>query len=455
MTRRRSMSLALAAVTAALMFPAGALAGWEEQDPAGGNHPAGYGNAPDQPTGGSSSSSSDSCKWTVKGRLYVKDPTLDGIGDGDPLPGVAVRVSGADWAGNLAGLFGTWNTVYTNADGEFTVTHTECDPRRVKVEAMFQSKSGDLRVLGPASPKWYELKDTGELEDAYTIDLGGEPFGGETGDQALGQARTDAQTWALYRKAIDYVNGLGHSFLNDVTVNNPASITANDNSSWTDPTFHEIRIAPNNQNSRWNMLHELGHAWAYPRETGEDCLIPGALGPNGTHDQRETPCVAFNEGFADYFASKLDEAMVNARLVVPSDSSWSVPHSRHYLASEGLHDLDDVNHNELGYDQAFRVLTQPDITRELFGGSGNWTAAYTGPSCSGRGVPSGVDDLADALKVVGDASDQFAAGDAPSVRKLFDRAADRLSAFDAADADAFVKIVDPKSTDEPHSLYGC
>jgi hypothetical protein len=455
---RRSMSLALAAVAAALMFPAGALAGWEEQDPAGGNHPAGYGNAPDQPTGSSSSGSSSSCKWTVKGRLYVKDPTLDGIGDGDPLPGVEIRVSGASSWGSWADAFGTWSTVHTNSNGEFTVTHTECDPRRVLVEARFESAGGDLRVLGPASPGWYELKDTGELEDARTVDLAGEPFGGETGDQAAGQARTDAQTWLLYRRAIDYVGSLGHPFLNDVTVNNPASVTANDDSSWTDPVLHGIHIAPNNQNSRWNMLHELGHAWAYPRESGEDCLIPGALGPNGTHDLRETPCVAFNEGFADYFASKLDEAMVMAGLVVPMHSSWSVPYSRALMVSEDLDDLDDANHNELGYDQAFRVLTQPDVTRELFGngmGSNTWAGAYTGASCIGRGVPSGLDDLSDALKVFGDANDQFAAGDAPSVQKLFDRADDRLSAFDASDADAFVKIVDPKSNDEPHSLYGC
>jgi hypothetical protein len=86
---------------------------------------------------------------------------------------------------------------------------------------------------------------------------------------------------------------------------------------------------------------------------------------------------------------------------------------------------------------------------------GTWALPYSGPSCFGHGVPSGLGDLADGLRVLGDASDQFAAGDSPSMAKLFDRADDRLSGFDATDADDYVKFVDPKSIEEPYLVYGC
>jgi hypothetical protein len=305
--RRRSTMLAASALAAAaLLVPAGAFAAQSTHDSDTDNtEPAGYGSAPDQPH---SQSSSDSCKWTVTGRLYVRDPTLDGIPDGEPLAGVEIKVSGADSVGSAVNAFGKWGTTHTDANGEFSLAHTECNKRRVRVEAKFESASGDLRVLGASSPEWYVLKDTNDLQDASTIDLHGEPFGGETGDQATDQARTDAQDWILYRRAIDYVNSLGYPFLNGVTVNNPASLHVGDNS-WTDPVFHGIHIAPKWTDSRWNMLHELGHAWAYPRERGEDCLIAGSTGSDTTHGLREKPWVAFNEGFANFFASKLDEEL--------------------------------------------------------------------------------------------------------------------------------------------------
>jgi hypothetical protein len=79
----------------------------------------------------------------------VRTPTLDGISSGEPLAGVTVKVSGADSVGTTVDAFGQWQTAHTDSNGEFSVTHTECTKRRVRVEAKFQSASGDLRVLGP------------------------------------------------------------------------------------------------------------------------------------------------------------------------------------------------------------------------------------------------------------------------------------------------------------------
>jgi hypothetical protein len=452
------MLAASALTAAALIAPSGAFAGWSSYDPDTDNTtPAGYGSAPDQPQ---NQNTSDPCKWTVSGRLYVKSPTLDGIADGAPLDDVEIRVSGESSAGALIGKFGTWSTTHTDANGQLSVAHTECDPRRVKVEARFESASGDLRVLGSSSPEWYVIKDTNDLVEPATIDLKGEPFGGETGDQATSQARTDGQDWVLYRTAIDYVTSLGYPFLNDVTLNNPASITVGGNS-WTDPVFHGIKIAPVSTNDRWVMLHELGHAWAYPRETGEDCLIPGSTGPDNTHSSNEKPCVAFNEGFADFFASRLDGELTDAKKISPAKYWTGAAYSRAHLVSEGVLSLDDAAHNELGFNQAFRVLTQHDIEHELFGnglGPSYWAddlGSYAGSNCASPAAPKGLDGLGTALKVIGDSGDQFASGSAPTIGDVFDRAAARLSKFDSYDASAYEQITDPDDDVEPHLLYAC
>ena len=55
---------------------------------------------------------------------------------------------------------------------------------------------------------------------------------------------------------------------------------------------------------------------------------------------------------------------------------------------------------------------------------------YSVPGCTG--MPTGQDDLADALYAFGTSSDQLDLQDAqdPSVADFLDRAADRLSTFD-------------------------
>jgi len=473
MTSRRTLLLAVLAVAAALIGPASASAGWFSIDENGNTTPNGHGNIPDDelPTNGNSSSSSGgyvmteattvtvntggSCSWRVEGRLLVRNPTMSGLADGDPVEGIKVKVSGRSRSGAVLGDAGynEWDTDVTNSNGEFSVTKTECSDRRVKVEAKFESD--DLRVLGPSSPTWYQLHDTLDEEEPQTLDLNGEPFGGESGEQSTTQARTDAQTWILYRRAMDYVTGTGFSFLNDITVHNPATLAPN--GSWSDPILHAIHIAPQFTSSAWNMLHELGHAWAYPREVGEGCLTWAAIQDGDTHDFSEQPCVAFNEGFADFFASKLIREM-NSHGLISAISGSVTPLKRADLVSQGLVSLTSLERNELGWDQAFRVLTSADLTRQLFGpgfGATGSVSTYTGPACTNQ--PTGLGDLADALRVVGDSSDQFDLQDSdnPSMADLFDRAADRLSGFDPLDSVKYVDTVDTTEDIEPHEAYGC
>ena len=106
---RRSTLFAAGAVAAAAMIgPASASAGWSTVDPSGGTTPNGHGSAPDETAsngdaaygiGGYSMTETTStipnapgsCDWTVRGRLIVRNPTVDGLADGDPLEGVMVQ----------------------------------------------------------------------------------------------------------------------------------------------------------------------------------------------------------------------------------------------------------------------------------------------------------------------------------------------------------------------------
>jgi hypothetical protein len=124
----------------------------------------------------------------------VRNPTVDGLVDNDPLEDVEVKVSGrAEF-----GLWNEWATERTDENGDFSVWKAECSDRKLKVEARF--KSDDLRVTSSASTNWYLLYETSSRISPTTLDIGDEPFGGESGDQSTSQARTDAQTWAVFQE---------------------------------------------------------------------------------------------------------------------------------------------------------------------------------------------------------------------------------------------------------------
>ena len=153
-----------------------------------------------------------------------------------------------------------------------------------------------------------------------------------------------------------------------------------------------------------------------------------------TYDPQESSCVAFNEGFAEFFADKLEQEMNADGLISSSEpSSTTTPMDRAELSQTyGASNLTLVAGSEYGWQQAC-VLTSSDVTRHLFGtasGSPGLVSTYTGPACSSQ--PTTLDDLADALYVIG--SDTSVSG--VSVASFLGRADNRLSAFDSTDSNA-------------------
>lgn len=465
---RRSIVVGMTALVAGgLIGSASASASWYDIDDQGNATPAGQGSAPDSAASngdpeilgqleGTETDSTvalppDRCDWTVKGRLIVRNPTVDGLHDGDPVEGVEVKVSGK--ASGIFTTYNEWNTVTTDSDGKFSVSKTQCDKRIVRVEARFESD--ELRTTGAGSRDWYKLRET-DLIAPSTIDLHGEPFGGESGEQLTSQARTDAQTWIVFQKAIDYADSIGHPFLNKVVVHNPATLTSG--VSAADPILRDIHIDPVDTADLDAWLHELGHVWAYTHTSGEGCLTFNALLSGDTHDAQESPCVAISEGVAGFFGNKIEQEMNAANLIASTEPANSLtPRNRAGLAQTlGLESITMVAASDLGWESVFRVLTSSDITRQRFGtatGTAGFVSTNNGPACVGQ--PVGQDDLADALTVIGDAQDQLDI-DPPgglTVGDLLDRAAIRLPTFDADDALIYEMVNDPAVTLEPAVFY--
>ena len=463
----RKLALALAALVAAAV-PTVAHAKMYDLDETGGATPQYHDDVPDPPTGGDPApptltpadatttipTTTSSCTYRVTGKLVVRNPRLPGMANNTPLEGVQVKVSGRSSVGIF---YNEWETVTTDADGDFSVTKTECGSRKVKVQARFESDG--LRVTSSQSRAWYQLHETDGTIGPSTLDLGNEPFGGESGEQFEMQAKTDAQTWVVYDMAMDHLRDIGHPMLqNTVKVHNPSTLTAPDVSA-ADPILHDIYIATGHRDSIDAMLHELGHIWAYPRVQGEGCLTWDAITTGGTHDQTESPCVAFNEGFAEVFGDKLELELI-ADGEIDSEDSALTPWNRAKVQQDfGISELSfEFPVREDGWQQLLRILLAPDITTLLFGdaetGKPATAATYTNPACAGRGQPVGQDDLADLLRVIGDANNQFDVG-VVSAEEIMDRAEDRLATFDATDKLFYTYALDPELSSEPHGSYGC
>ncbi len=393
------------------------------------------------------------CLWTVKGNIVVDHPTVHDIGnltavlpDNGPVKGVKVKVSGRTGAG----WFTEWGTAITNVDGFFSVTKSECADRAVKVEVQFEAD--DLKVTSSASKSWYEIFNTNTTIATSTINLNREPMGAGSGDQALAQARTDAQTWMVYRTALDYVVTQGSSFTNKVTVHNPATLTQG--TSAADPILQDIHLDPTQTDRLDVMLHELGHVWLYQHGTGEGCLTWTALITGTTHDPVESECVAFQEGTAQYFARKLEQELNSAGLLASGVTTSAVlPYDRAKLSQTfGLTTLPLVGQQDNGWEQVNRVLYSFDVTRWLFGTSTDLpgtVGTYLGAACFGQ--PLNQNHLSTLFAVIGIDMDYSSV----TVSSYLQRAADKLLGTDDVDKANLQMIVNPTKIDEPHTLYGC
>jgi hypothetical protein len=268
--------------------------------------------------------------WTVKGKIAVAHQLAELIDkfDGEsPLKGIEVKISAKAKVPIIGwGTWNSWGTVRTNSKGEFSISKSKNhDLRRFKIEVKFQDDDLAVRHEHATSSltkvKWYTIiEESSKEHKAGTVDFNQRTFkSGGKHDRGDFEARRHADIWVLYQMVIDHVAAMGSdfAFTTQVKVKYPHNGITGDavEAPYANPTTKVIYIVKNSRGDYFNtdtLLHELGHIYAYNHVSGEICLTEGLLMDGSTHGLVDDHCVAFHEGFAQYWSDKLREELFGA-----------------------------------------------------------------------------------------------------------------------------------------------
>lgn len=413
------------------------------------------------------SSAHASCDWTVKGKLAVEHrlrELKDAYGT-SALENVQVKVSAKH---KVAGVWGTWNDwpiVRTKADGSFSVTADKnCADRRFKVEVKFDDDIVEVRHHTSTSSLtkvlWYTILDeTGGSHDDGTFDLGTKTFRASGAhDLDDDEAWSHADIWVLYHLAAEKAASYGsaYTFSSKIKVKYPHNSDIapdSDEASYANPTTKVIYIFRANDGSpdHFNvgtLLHELGHVWAYNHTSGEICLTESLVTTFNTHGTVGDSCVAFHEGWAEYFANEMTRALFGG--------TKKLPYGRPELIDRGLSTRSKVEHNDDGWWSVFHTLSTPRLHEYEFGTASSSTPSNHITATAATGINCASPDIT--FKQVmsifnaGNGYDKLARADT-TIAKFFERAAARLSNLSDDDSDSIVKLVNPTSTVQPRDEF--
>ena len=287
------------------------------------------------------------------------------------LKGVQVNVSARIRVAGVWGPWGSWGTVRTNRKGEFSISKRKsCGVRRFRVRVKFKDSSLEVRHKRSTSSvtkvKWYRVVNN-RRHRAGRVSFGRLTFRSR-GSQALGnfEARRHADIWILYKMAIRHVRRMGgsYAFTTKVKVKHPHNGIVKDaqEGSYANPTTKVIYIIKNTKKDHFTtrtLLHELGHIWAYNHSSGEFCLTEGLLKTGSTHGLVKDHCVAFHEGFAEYWMGKMRQALFGKDAILPRN--------RRSLTSSRLPVRILVQRHDAGWKSVFNMLTTPNIHKYDFG----------------------------------------------------------------------------------------
>lgn len=412
------------------------------------------------------------CAWTVKGKLEVDHRLAELASEFDKssLANVQVKVSAKE---KVLGVWGTWNawpTVRTGSTGLFSVSNTKnCDGRRFKIEVKFSDDDLEVRHEHSTSAltdaKWYTIVDESSGEHAAgTTDFGTRTFAsGGAWDLNDDEAWSHADIWVLYKKALAVAASYGgsYAFTGQVQVKYPHNsdiISDTREASYVNPTTKVIYIFRSNDGAEDHfnvdtLLHELGHRWAYNHTSGEFCLTE-TLAINGdTHGTVGDPCVAFHEGFAEFFADEMERALVGGTKVLPyARPRLNAGFGGTPLTSEAL-----MQRNDDAWTSVFHTLSTPLLHQYEFGtaSSGTPTSRITKSAALRLGCASPDISFKEVLSVFlagGTYTEVLSRGET-TIEGFLERAAGRLAGLDEADGETIEKLVDPASTLQPSTDF--
>jgi len=315
------------------------------------------------------------CTYRVEGTLKAKHTQAykDILGTNrSSLEGVQVRVQGKKLVLG-GGVWGTWKTVRTDANGRFSVTKEKgCGKRRVRVRVKFKDADLEVRHRNATSSltkvKWYTVYQTTSgkgsgLDKDKTLTFR------SSGSRALGarEPRYHAEIWTLYQEAIAHMDGYGSrlAFQSRVKIKYPHDpvsppdwISTKEIRSYANPLNDVIYLVKRDGGIDHGQkpeiaLHELMHFWAYQHSRGEDGMASYLVANGTTHGIVKEPYVAFHEGFAEWAAQFVKEQIGPKTFEDP----YSPSHLRNYRS--GINRFDTVDRADHGWYNIFSLMHAP------------------------------------------------------------------------------------------------
>jgi hypothetical protein len=402
--------------------------------------------------------------WTVKGRLAVEHQLAElrnKFGGESYLKNVEVKVSAREKILGIWGSWNSWGTDRTNSQGEFSVSKEKGkNDRQFRVEVKFQDDDLEIRhsksTSSPTKVKWHTILDQSQERGPGTFDMGKRTFcSGGRDDLNDFEARRHADIWVLYQMAIEHMASLGedYAFKTQIKVKYPHDgIIAPEaqEASYANPTTKVIYIVKNSRRDDFNthiVLHELAHIWAYNHMSGEICLTETLLLNGSTHGLVDDHCVAFGEGFAEWWKDKMLEALFG---IAPP-----LPLSRKGLMNKQLTSQALVQRHDDGWQSVFHMLTTPNLHQYDFGTQTTGSTRVKNVGGIQLGCESPSLGFKNVLKV-------FLPNEAKGYPKQLSRSETTIVAFlNRAEAllkkmtpayrDLFLELADPQSTVQPTS----
>ncbi len=325
------------------------------------------------------------CDWRISGAFNVEhqlDEMKDKFGMKQPLRNIEVRVSGRT---GTAVPWGSWGTVRTNGDGEFSLSKNKtCADRYFKVEVKFEDSEIELRhehSTIPANKKvlWYEAwnsENLGNKKPPSLVELGTLTFGPGTGisgnhERADFQVYRHAELWTVYKFLNDVLEGYGpeYDFERKLVVKYPhnSQLVGEAEASYVNPVTRVTYIhkdGPHDSFKMETLIHEAAHALFYDKFHGEACLTWDLVLTHDTHDLAPNSCSAFHEGAADAFQQRFSFEQFG--------TAMELPDNRASLASgvglgEAVPRPNLVERLDEGWTSIFMAMMNEDLGRLEFG----------------------------------------------------------------------------------------
>lgn len=407
--------------------------------------------------------------WEITGRLTVEENEINGSGHTVTrvLAGVEVEVLASNF-----GIYDSWGTVRTNADGYFTLRKVkDQSKRKIKVKARFADSTLEINTGALANPADFISPAIEVFEHAHEVEgpqinVGTRCFrsgaSGELGDR---DNRRRAIAWYMTKTLMSALAAEDSyfAFAGKIKVIYPANVVSGQ--CYANGVTRSVYIHSTAKSDQWDvqtLLHETMHLWNYDHNYGTANWFGAVFCPPdlNTHAQAERRPIAFHEGFAEFAAWELLRVLWGGE--TDSTRIKQLPYTRYALVHDlHLDTVDEVEQSDVGVYRALCLLTGRALYARKFGDKNTRLESDPHPLKVTNAFVDCPDNpqvtIWDVLKVfqanpgAGYATEWQVGSNDYGVRRFFERAADVLGNLTDSTKDLLLSLIDPNSTEEPVS----